>query len=56
MSDITKCVNEECPLRETCWRWLAPGGSPWQSMAEFELDLDGTCGEYWPVDEKGEPK
>lgn len=54
MSDITKCVNEGCPMRKTCWRWIAPG-SERQAVAEFEPDLDGTCGMYWAVDETPGP-
>lgn len=23
-NDVSKCADEDCPLKETCWRWLAP--------------------------------
>ena len=25
-TDISKCCDDDCPLRETCWRWLCPAG------------------------------
>ena len=31
MSDITKCKGENCPLKETCWRFLAPEERLYQS-------------------------
>lgn len=49
MSDITKCTNEKCPLKDKCWRWLAPSDSLWQSVAKFEFKADDsgiTC-EYF---------
>ena len=34
MTDITKCVNDECDLRESCYRYLAEGGE-FQSYSLF---------------------
>jgi hypothetical protein len=45
MLDITKCSNENCPQKETCWRWTSPPDKYWQSYSLFEFD-DG-CEFYW---------
>ena len=36
MSDITKCTNDRCPIKHTCYRWTAPADPIWQSYAYFE--------------------
>ncbi len=58
MSDITKCdglsaTDKECPLRDKCWRYLAPANEKWQSWmaAPFYIELDGiSCDDYWRYD------
>lgn len=45
MTDITKCVNETCPMKDSCWRYIAPA-SEHQSYAEFKWK-DGKCEHYW---------
>ena len=35
MPDITLCENEDCPIKENCYRYLAVGGL-FQSYANFE--------------------
>ena len=35
MSDITKCDGEGCPLRSSCWRFLAPADPQWQSWFAY---------------------
>ncbi len=42
MTDITKCLNESCPIKHKCYRWTAPA-SDWQSIADFKPNDDGTC-------------
>lgn len=44
MSDITKCNNEECPLKESCYRFTAPT-EKYQSYANFPYD--DNCDYYW---------
>lgn len=44
MSDITKCTNAECLLKDGCYRWTAPANEHWQAVARFELDDQGNCG------------
>jgi hypothetical protein len=45
MSDITKCTNSDCPLKESCYRWTAEAEEH-QSYAKWE-PKDGECEEYW---------
>lgn len=35
MSDLTKCGDEHCPSRFTCWRYCAPSSQHGQSYADF---------------------
>jgi hypothetical protein len=43
MADITMCGNEECKIKERCYRWTAPASSHWQSYSNFQPNSDGTC-------------
>lgn len=47
MSDISKCSNAECPLKDKCWRWLAPSNSYAQAFGNFEPDENGNCKYFW---------
>lgn len=40
MADITMCVNNDCPLAQTCYRQQAPSDSEWQSLCSFEFTTD----------------
>ena len=42
MSDITKCQNSYCKLKEKCLRWIASPNQYYQSYAMFE-PLNGKC-------------
>lgn len=46
MSDISKCFGEGCPLKEKCWRYLAPA-SFMQSYINPERKEDGSCDSFW---------
>lgn len=46
MTDITKCLNAECPKRFTCYRWTAPHHEFWQATEKFKPDESGNC-EMW---------
>ena len=47
MTDISKCADDKCPLRESCWRWLAPMTSCWQSYGQFNRHKDADkCDDY----------
>lgn len=44
--DITRCVNHECPLRESCKRWLdnpPSDGTKYFYVSKFEPNEDGKC-------------
>lgn len=45
MPDITKCINEECPIKDKCWRFTSPN-SMYQAVSTFKYE-DG-CRYYWP--------
>ena len=51
MSDISKCENYECPLKEHCYRWTAPANKFRQTYADFKFTItdDGRidCEYYW---------
>ena len=36
MSDITKCTNDKCPLKDGCYRWTAPADPLRQSYQHLE--------------------
>ena len=49
MADITKCVGTDCPLKESCYRYLAPV-TEWRQSWFCECPLkDGKCDMYWEV-------
>jgi hypothetical protein len=54
MSDITKCLSDECPAKETCYRYTAPS-SELQSYANYYHDGE-KCDHYWPLDHPRELK
>ncbi len=45
MPDITMCMNKECPLRNTCYRYTAIPKDKGQSYAEFNF-VNGKCPSY----------
>ena len=52
MSDITKCTNELCPIKHTCYRWTAPTDPLWQAYQRFDFGYCGNgaiCDHYIPV-------
>jgi hypothetical protein len=55
MPDITMCQDDECPLRDTCWRYTAtphPGYQSYWMTSPRPEGQDG-CRYYWPVDGGG---
>ena len=40
MPDITMCINEECPLSNSCWRFNCPPSEFKQSYDKFEPQID----------------
>ena len=49
MSDLTMCANQECKLREDCYRAKAPI-SHYQSWCAFVPDSDTQCEHKIPLD------
>lgn len=45
MTDITKCLTSQCPLKEGCYRWTSPADPYHQSYAQFQ-PKHGKC-EYF---------
>jgi hypothetical protein len=43
MADITKCSNDECNIKDKCYRYTAPDNDEWQSYATFKLRPNGGC-------------
>ena len=48
MADITKCKGTDCPLKETCYRFLAMVGLI-QSYFKDVPFKDGKCEYYWNI-------
>ena len=48
MADISKCSGDNCPLKETCYRFTAIADEIWQTYGVFEYD-DG-CSYYWKTE------
>lgn len=47
MPDISMCRNEECPLKEKCYRYTAEPSPFRQAYAEFKVNEEGGCDYYW---------
>ena len=52
MPDISMCMGNKCPIRETCYRYTATPSGKWQSYFG-ESAWDGAACEYfWNNKEK----
>lgn len=51
MADISMCINESCPLKLSCYRYLAQPDDIMQSYAKFEWEKDEngviSCPVFW---------
>jgi len=45
MSDISMCANQECKMRDTCYRANARI-SEWQSWCDFKPESDTKCDHF----------
>lgn len=52
MADITMCNNDNCTLKELCYRYTATPTEEWQAYAKFEQDESGMC-EHFVKNEQG---
>lgn len=53
-NDITMCEGKDCPLRNTCYRYLCKPDKYWQSYF-MDVPYDAkkkTCESYWEYKEK----
>ena len=51
MADIAMCQGGECPVRENCWRYIAPADR-WQSYFGTPPFTKDGCEYFWDVNEK----
>lgn len=56
MADITICVNKECPVKDKCYRSIAPWTPLWQAVAKYEYDTEKGCEAFWEVKSKSQVK
>ena len=48
MPDISMCDNEQCPLKETCYRFTATPSEFRQAYAKFKYNEETeSCDYYW---------
>jgi len=56
MADITMCKGENCPMKETCYRYKAVPSEYWQSyFTKLPLEIiEGKveCKFYWEINTK----
>ena len=46
MTDISKCSGENCPMKESCYRFTAEAGQMQSYFIEPPIK-DGKCEYYW---------
>jgi hypothetical protein len=51
MADIAMCQGNECPVKEDCWRYMAPV-SRWQSYIAAPPYTEEGCEYFWDMNEK----
>ncbi len=47
MTDITKCSGENCPMKESCYRFTAESEGIGQTYFIEPPIKDGKCEHYW---------
>ena len=51
MPDITMCVNDRCPSRRRCYRYMARPSPFLQSMADFKVPSGSNkCEHFWKIE------
>ena len=51
-TDISKCSNNECTKKDTCYRVQLKADEYRQSYSCFEQKADGSCEYYIPTEEE----
>lgn len=47
MPDIAKCTSEECPKKQSCYRYTAKASDYQSYFMTPPLKEDGTCEYFW---------
>lgn len=47
MADITKCKDNDCPVKDECHRYTAPATSKWQSYFLDSPRVGDLCEYFW---------
>lgn len=53
MADITMCEGTDCPLKDKCYRYLAPKNPYRQSYFVNAPIKNSNCDYYWEIGETG---
>jgi len=51
MADIAMCQGDGCPVKEDCWRYMAPTGI-WQTYLATPPYTEEGCEYFWDMNEK----
>lgn len=51
MPDIAMCNGDDCPVKENCWRYMAPANR-WQSYFAAPPCNEEGCEYFWDMNEK----
>ena len=51
MDDTAMCKGDDCPIKEDCWRFMAPA-SRWQSYLATPPFTEEGCDYFWDMNEK----
>ena len=52
MPDITMCTGDDCPMKNTCYRYLATPSEYWQSYFACVPYANSECEHYWECEEE----
>jgi len=52
-TDISKCSNNECTKKDTCYRVQLKANEYYQAYSSFKQDEHGNCEYYVPIKEIG---
>ena len=53
MVDISKCEGKECPIKETCYRYISKPDKFWRSYISTPYNKEtNTCDYYWKTEIK----
>lgn len=52
MPDICMCQDNTCPLKDTCYRFLATPTPGWQAYFAEKVRNGEKCEYFWPVNSR----